>query len=50
MGLPIEVNMAIEPLCHDIPLWYEANEALSKYLLSYNSQSAIAYNEPFGNK
>jgi RHS repeat-associated protein len=36
---------------HDIPLWYKSTLGPSVEIsLSYNSQSAIAYNEPFGNK
>ncbi|MBI4685142.1 MAG: hypothetical protein HY755_08070 [Nitrospirae bacterium] len=36
---------------HDIPLWYRSTLGPSVEIsLSYNSQSAIAYNEPFGNK
>lgn len=36
---------------HDIPLWYSNHIGPSVNIsLSYNSQSAIANNEPFGNK
>jgi RHS repeat-associated protein len=36
---------------HDIPMWYNAPIGPSMYIdLHYNSQSAIAYHEPFGNK
>jgi len=36
---------------HDIPLWYKNTLGPAVEIsLSYNSQSSIAYNEPFGNK
>jgi len=36
---------------NDIPLWYRSSIGPSVAIsLSYNSESAIAYNEPFGNK
>ncbi len=43
----VNMNMFV----HDIPLWYTpAIGPTVKIDLSYNSQSAIAQNEPFGNK
>ncbi|MEW6420000.1 MAG: cysteine peptidase family C39 domain-containing protein [Nitrospirota bacterium] len=43
------VNMNL--YVNDIPLWYKSTLGPSVEIsLSYNSQSAIAYNEPFGNK
>lgn len=52
-GFPIwSVNMInMNLFVSDTPLWYDppVGPAVS-IQLSYNSQSAIAYNEPFGNK
>jgi RHS repeat-associated protein len=47
-----KVNMVNMNLyVNDIPLWYRSKRGPSVYIsLSYSSQSAIAYNEPFGNK
>lgn len=43
----INMNLYVK----DIPLWYKSTLGPSVEIsLSYNSQSAIAYNEPFGNK
>lgn len=46
------VNMAnINLFMVDVPIWYSSPIGPSVEIqLSYNSQSAIAYNEPFGNK
>jgi len=52
-GSPVwSVNMVTMNLyVTDIPLWYTSPKGPSVNIsLSYNSQSAIAYNEPFGNK
>lgn len=43
------VNMNL--YVHDVPLWFSSPIGPSVEIsLSYNSQSSIAYNEPFGNK
>ena len=52
-GAPVwSVNMVnMNFYMHDIPLWYDAAIGPDFELsLSYNSQAAIANNEPFGNK
>lgn len=52
-GSPVwSVNMVtINLYVNDIPLWYNSTIGPSVGIsLSYNSQSAISYNEPFGNK
>jgi RHS repeat-associated protein len=44
---PINMNLYVR----DTPLWYDAAKGPSVQIsLSYNSQSALAYYEPFGNK
>ena len=47
-----DVNMVnMNFYMHDIPMWYNAPAGPSMYIdLHYNSQSAIAHHEPFGNK
>lgn len=44
---PVNINLFVK----DIPMWYSSPVGPSVNItLSYNSQSAIAQNEPFGNK